>query len=245
MKTRLGIPALTIAGLLTLAGCSIPAPIADGASDAGAQNSDAGTGDGVTPSAAPTPEAPAIKDLVVAEKGYGRDGDTYWYGLVLQNPNADYIWTFADVTVEAVDAEGTILDSDSNYMTLLAGSWNVTGTFFDIGSGKVDHLEVRGPVAADATYQDGDAVGAFTFSDVKFTKDKYGYGKVTGKVSSSFVEDQESVRLDIILRAGGKIVGTDATFVDRVPSGGKAAFEASFLSENLPKGTKATVTATP
>ena len=57
-----------------------------------------------------------------------------------------------------------------------------------------------------------------------------------GKVTSAFSEDQELVKVSVIARdAAGTIVGSDFTFIDRLPAGGTAQFESSLWNiENLP-----------
>jgi hypothetical protein len=196
----------------------------------------------VTPTEAATteeattePEPAGAQDLAIAEKAYGRDGDTYWYAVILNNPNKDYVFDSASIDVEAVAKDGTILDSDSNYTVLLSGKTAITGMFFDIGSEKIDHLEVRGPTASSATYSALSDTGSFTIGGVKTTKDDY-VTKVSGTLTSTFSDEQESVKVVVLGRKGGKIVAADTTYVDRIPSGGKARFEVSVFE--APSGLK-------
>lgn len=200
------------------------------------------------PSNEPTPEATAEEaadesepessdpvDPVLVEKAHGRDGDTYWYAVVIENPNKDHIWDSASVDVEAVAKDGTILDSDSNYTVLLSGETALTGMFFDVGNEKIDHLEVRGPTADSATSAPLDETGSFTVTKVKATSDDWST-TVSGTIESTFEEQQDSVEVVVIGRKGGKIRAAEFTYVDRIPSGGKARFEATAF--DAPSGLK-------
>lgn len=189
---------------------------------------------------APEPEeaaAPTVEELGVVETAFGKDidSDTWWYAIVLENPNADYVFPSAGITVEAVDANGVILDSGSNYTTVLQGRTVVVGDFFSVGSGTIAKLEVRGPTSAAATSSPAAETGSFSVSEIA-TATEYGWTDVTGKVTSSFSEDQEFVTVSVIARdAAGKIVGSEMAFIERLPAGGTAQFESSLWNvENLP-----------
>ena len=178
-------------------------------------------------------EEPAVadaEDLVLGETAFGVDTESGmgWYAVEVTNPNEDYIFAGAGIDVEAYDANGVLIDTDSTYGTILSGtSWYV-GDFFDIGSAQIDHIEVRGPTADAATHSPAAETGSFTLGEVN-TGSEYDYMTVNGTVTSNFSEDQDMVRIDLIARdGGGKIVGVDYTFTDRVPSGGTAAWNVEF-----------------
>lgn len=183
------------------------------------------------------PAASAVEELAVVETAFGKDidSDMWWYAVVLDNPNADYVFPSAGITVEAVDADGVILDSGSNYTTILQGRTVVVGDFFGVGSGTVAKLDVRGPTSAAATSSPAAETGAFTVSEIA-TAAEYGWMDVTGKVTSTFSEDQDLVKVSVLARdAAGTIVGSDFAFIDRLPAGGTAQFESSLWNvENLP-----------
>ncbi|WP_156459094.1 hypothetical protein [Microbacterium sp. Leaf151] len=57
------------------------------------------------------------------------------------------------------------------------------------------------------------------------TGSEYDWMTVNGAATSNFTEDQDMVRIDVIARdGGGKIVGVDFTYTDRVPADGTAAW---------------------
>lgn len=217
------------------------AETADAPKPAAAASADSDEGDEPGADAAPAPEPakPAVQELSVVETAFGKDldSDTWWYAVVLENPNPDHVFPSAGITIEAVDANGVILDSGSEYTTILQGRTVIVGDFFSVGSGTIAKLDVRGPTSAAATSSPAAETGSFSVSDIA-TAQEYGWLDVTGKVTSTFGEDQELVTVAVIARdAAGTIVGSDFAFIDRLPAGGTAQFESSFWNvENLPAG---------
>ncbi|MEV7632925.1 hypothetical protein AB0N64_11005 [Microbacterium sp. NPDC089318] len=184
--------------------------------------------------------ADAREEMALLETAFGKssvDSSTWWYVAIFENPNEDYIFPTTGLSVEALDAQGTILDSSSEYRTILSGKSAVAGTFFSTGDGTIAKIELRGPAATDATRSPASETGSFTIADVVPTTDSYSTS-VHGKVTSSFSDDQELVEIVVVARDGaGKIIGADAGYVERLPSGGTAQFEVTFF-DPLPSGTK-------
>jgi len=176
------------------------------------------------------PVTPDAKALVLGETAFGIDIDSGmgWYAIELTNPNDDYIFSFAGIDVEAYDADDVLIDTDSTYGTILSGRTYIVGKFFDIGSAKIDRIEVRGPTADAATHSPAAETGSFEMGKLRTGSEYDEYMTVKGTLTSNFSEDQDGIRIDVIARKGGKIVGVDYTYTDRVPSGGKAAWDIGF-----------------
>ena len=188
-----------------------------------------GTSDIVEEDAPATADEPALaaaQELVLGETAFGVDTESGmgWYAVQLTNPNEDYVFGNASIKVEADDANGVLLDTGIDYSTILSGgSWFV-GRFLQVGSAQIDRIEVRGPTGDAATYSPAAETGSFTLGEVT-TGSEYDWMTVNGTVTSNFTEDQDMVRIDVIARdGGGKIVGVDSTYTDRVPAGGTAAW---------------------
>src|SRR5690606_10589555 len=97
-------------------------------------------------------------------------------------------------------------------------------------------IEVRGPQASSATRSPKGETGAFEITAIAPTTTRYST-EVHGKVTSSFADDQEFVEVVVVARnPEGTIIGADWSYVDRLPAGGTAQFEARF-SDPLPDGT--------
>ncbi|WP_127011575.1 MULTISPECIES: CD20-like domain-containing protein [Microbacterium] len=179
------------------------------------------------------------QDLAVVETAFGQstyDASTWWYVVILENPNEDYIFSLASIDVEALDANGTILDSSGDYLTVLAGRTAIVGHFLSVGDGQVVKLDVRGPEAAEATKAPSSETGNFEIAGLTPTTDDYST-TVRGTVTSSFADDQELVRVVVVARnSAGAIIAAESGWVDRLPAGGTAQFEVLFY-DPLPADT--------
>lgn len=196
--------------------------------DTGAADAD---GDPAAADEAAPDAAATAQDLVVLDVAFGQnayDPTTWWYVAVVDNPNPEHVFPFAGFTAEAVGADGTILDSAPDYVDLLPGQTALTGMFLSVGDTPVDHVEVRGPQASEAVHESD--LGGFEVADVAATSDEWST-TVGGTLTSAFQQDQELVGVVVVATApDGTILGAQSTYVDRLPAGGQARFEAVFLS---------------
>ena len=175
----------------------------------------------------------AAQDLVVVESAFGRtsyDPTTWWYVLIIENPNTDYVFDFAEIDVEALSADGTILDTSSSYPTILSGTTAISGIFTEVGQGEIAELDGRGPDAAEAIPSPFDETGSFLIDGLTAVSDEFST-TVTGTVSGTFESEQEFVSVVVVARApDGRILGAESAYVDRLPSDGtKVQFEAMFF----------------
>lgn len=185
------------------------------------------------------PEPATAQEIVIVESNFGqteRDAGIWWYAAVLENPNTDYVFSFAEVTVEAYDAAGTILDSGSDYLNILPGKFALSGSFYEVGQNVIDHIEIRGPIASEADPAPAGGTGTLATSDIESTSDSYST-TVAGIVSGTFAAEQELVEVTVIAKnPDGTIIGSEFTFVDRLPVDGRVRFEVTFF-DVLPEGT--------
>ncbi|WP_439593822.1 DUF2510 domain-containing protein [Microbacterium sp.] len=229
----LGLTAIIVSIIGTIVGVVVFFSLAAGAvSDAlnDAVLEDVGTSEVADDdSAQDEPATAGPVDLVLGEQAWGMDSNGYgWYAVEVTNPNEDYVFTsLASIEVEAYDAAGVLLDTDSTYGTILQGTSMYVGRFLQIGAGAIDHIEVRGPQASAATSSPLNETGSFTMGQITSAQE-YDWVTTTGTVTSNFSEDQEMVRIDLVARdAAGTIIGVDFTYTDRVPAGGTAAWNSS------------------
>lgn len=173
-------------------------------------------------------------DLTVVETAFGReqyDPTTWWYVVIVENPNDDFVYDIASVDVEATGADGTILDTSSNYVTALSGRTAISGSFISVGQGEISSLNVLLPAASEAITSPLDETGTFVIDPITATTDDFAT-TATGTISGSFDTDQELVGIIVVARgADGSIIGGATTYVDRLPAdGSRVQFEALFLS---------------
>jgi hypothetical protein len=194
---------------------SIAAPGTDGQPDAGAQFA---------------PPVPAT----VIETAFGREyDDAWWYAVVVDNPNADYVFD-AYAEVHAYAEDGSIIGSAPVYTMLLSGKTALVGYFFDLGDAEIARIDADLPEASQATLSPGTETGSFA---VQVDTTPGGWDSptaVTGTASAHFADDQELVAVTVLARAAdGTIVAATSTYLETVPGDGTpVAFEAWF--EGLP-----------
>lgn len=178
--------------------------------------------------------------LEILDQQYWLDDSSYWnYYVLISNPSETAVYDWESFDVELVDADGVILDSDSNYPTVLPGTeFALVGQFFSTEGVKPDEvagIEVRLPEDPSQHLEAG-AAGTFTVDAIEATSDDWSV-TVTGTVESSFVEDQELVGIYVVaFTADGTAVAQNFTYIDRLPSGGKARFETGFYDIESTEG---------
>jgi hypothetical protein len=178
---------ITGALAVMLSGCSVPEDLEavdPAATEAAEQSPEADVAE-VTDEETEEQEEPAeAQDIKVVESAFGKtaDSDTWWYVVILDNPNPDAVFTYESIDIEALDKEGTILDSSSDYSTILPGKFAVQGTFFDVADGKISELNVRGPDGSTAEH--ADEIGSFRIGKAKAKFDDWSTD-VSGTVASS------------------------------------------------------------
>ena len=72
----------------------------------------------------------AITEQAFAATSY--DETVTWFAVILNNPS-DKAYSYANVTVNALDASGKVIDSAISYPALPAGDSALTGNFYDLG----------------------------------------------------------------------------------------------------------------
>lgn len=174
--------------------------------------------------------SPGQVTLLVTETSFWPSDDlAYWTYLVLiENANTNFAWLDESFTVEAFDSDGVLLDSDNNYSTLLPqATLALTGRLYDIGSSAITEIVVRASDNGTNTEALGQ-IGNVTFSEVEWANDRFS-AEVFGIATSSFEDDQRNVSIVIVVRGeDGEVVAADTAFIQRLPTGGKARFEATF-----------------
>lgn len=174
--------------------------------------------------------------LAVAETAMGVtewDAETTWFVVILENPS-DMPYVSSEITVNALDASGAVVDTYWTYQTLPSGESALTGAFYDLNGAEVDSLEVVGP-SADALATEP-ATGGLDISGLTATTDDY-FTTVSGTATSSFTETAEGATIIMVARdAGGTIIGAATGWLDPLDPGATATFDAMFY-EVMPEGT--------
>jgi hypothetical protein len=181
----------------------------------------------------PTPTSTTGKALaaVMLENGFTafRADDYLYFGVTFRNPNpSEWLASGVGIQIDFYDQGGSLLDTTDEFVTtLLPGQTSAIGDVsFDAADARTMEVQV---LQGDWESIDFDA-GDLTFSDVQTRRQRFGGLRTTGRVSSSFTGQQESVQITVIYRdAQGQITGGDYTYID-IPALGNASFEVEPLA---------------
>jgi hypothetical protein len=174
----------------------------------------------------------------VAETAFGQEDDgVWWYAVVIDNPNADYVFEDAYLEIRAFAADGTAIDEATHWSILLQGRSIIVGRFFEVGDAQIASIAAAMPEASRATLSPGTETGAFQTA-VASASHSDGSTSVTGTVSGLFADDQQYIAVGVVARSpDGVVLAATETYVDSVPGDGATVpFEAWFLHE-LPADT--------
>ncbi|HKP08407.1 MAG TPA: hypothetical protein VJU58_14230 [Microbacterium sp.] len=164
--------------------------------------------------------APPVQPTVV-ETAFGHEyDDVWWYAVVVDNSNADYVFD-AYMEVRAVTEDGSTVAPSSAFATLLAGRTAVVGYFFEVGDTQLTSIDVTVPRASDATLSPADETGSFTVDGIARSSSDSTATSATGTLSARFAEDQRYVSVTALARAAdGAIVAAATAYVEDVPGDG-------------------------
>ncbi|MBB2975211.1 hypothetical protein FHX49_000752 [Microbacterium endophyticum] len=166
-------------------------------------------------------ESVEIVESAFAQVDYAED--VWWYAVILDNPNDDYIFAYEAVEVTALDASGAAIDTATEYPMLLAGKNALFGAFTEIGTNKIAEIEIVLPDASAGVFSPADETGTLDIGDVTATSDEY-VSYASGTVNSTFGEELSGVYITVIARdAAGAIIGGGWDTVETVPADGSSA----------------------
>ncbi|MCX6502321.1 MAG: hypothetical protein NT132_07960 [Microbacterium sp.] len=171
----------------------------------------------------------ADQDLTVLETAFGDSGDgSWWYAVIIENPNDDAVFDYEDLTVTALDAGGVELATNDEYLTILPGTVAIVGYFDGLTDVQISELEIGLPDAENGYLVDPADLGELTVDGISATADS-STTTVTGTVTSTFSDDADYVVVSVIARdAAGTIVNAARGYAEAVPAGGSGPFDVLF-----------------
>ena len=185
-------------------------------------------GGGSTGTVPPAPEAPAgvvsIK-LLGASWEKKMDGYTYvYYSAELSNRNSKTAGA-CQITVTSRDAEGHVLDVSNGYTGRIAGNDTIrfSGGVMYVGDvPSAVELAVGNPMGGYNDHFDATAKASdFQFKNVA----RLDESKISGDVVNNSSVDCTNVRVSVILKKNGQVIGGTYTYANNVKgNGGSAPF---------------------
>jgi hypothetical protein len=193
----------------------------------GSQKYKARYGAGAPPSASPpAAAAPAVTSggLSVAKSGFGQAGKHVDIAFLIDNggptlENSQY-------QVAAYGADGTVIGTDSGYLTLILAGQHL-GIADDVilnadAAVKRVDVQIKAGKVGTGTYPP-----PFTSNTVTYKADK-NFPQVSGIIKSTASSDVKKLFVSAILYdAAGNIIGGGFTFLDFIPANGQSAAQTS------------------
>lgn len=188
-------------------------------------------GGGSTGTVPPAPEAPAASAGTVSIKLLGAswekkmDGYTYvYYSAELSNRNSKTAGA-CQITVTSRDAEGHVLDVSNGYTGRIAGNDTIrfSGGVMYVGDvPSAVELAVGNPMGGYNDHFDATAKASdFQFKNVA----RLDESKISGDVVNNSSVDCTNVRVSVILKKNGQVIGGTYTYANNVKgNGGSAPF---------------------
>lgn len=188
-------------------------------------------GGGSTGTVPPAPEAPAVSAGVVSIKLLGAswekkmDGYTYvYYSAELSNGNSKTAGA-CQITVTSRDAEGHVLDVSNGYTGRIAGNDTIRfsrGVMYVGDVLSAVELAVGNPMGGYNDHFDATAKASdFQFKNVA----RLDESKISGDVVNNSSVDCTNVRVSVILKKNGQVIGGTYTYANNVKgNGGSAPF---------------------
>lgn len=225
--TRRGFVVMASAALLSLAGCS-----GQTQEEGSNQVNEPATTDAVTEN--------EPLELEVVESGFYFDSyGTAHFAAIVSNPNSSWAAENIRVTVAARDAEGNVVDTLDDSITLMFpdGQTAICG---DMGAPEsTESLEVKASVNSSGwTKQDitqKDFYDQLPITNITESIDEWGETTVAGEIANNTEGAFSGTRVQVVFRnADGSIVGGAYTYVNgELASGSTAPF--STLSQEVPE----------
>lgn len=188
-------------------------------------------GGGSTGTVPPAPEAPAASAGVVSIKLLGAswekkmDGYTYvYYSAELSNGNSKTAGA-CQITVTSRDAEGHVLDVSNGYTGRIAGNDTIrfSGGVMYVGDvPSAVELAVGNPMGGYNDHFDATAKASdFQFKNLA----RLDESKISGDVVNNSSVDCTNIRVSVILKKNGQVIGGTYTYANNVKgNGGSAPF---------------------
>ena len=166
--------------------------------------------------------------------------DRWSYFTIVENTSTEHMWNNARFTIEAYDASGVLLTSDSAYATILpGGKAPLWGTYLDVGQSEIESIDIFLDEFSEGYSQEyvGDmAIGSFIFGEPEVDQQR-SYVDVSGTFESTFAEDQESVWVTVVLRdSSGSIVDIGSDIIQRVPASGAVRYSVTVWDVEFEEG---------
>lgn len=166
------------------------------------------------------------QDLIITESGYILDGKYMYYVYGINNPNELYDVSLPSCTITAYAEDGSIIGTTDNTLFTLPHKQTIYETGFLDCKGLTPAKVEFTPNCDEDDFKTMGIVTTYKLSVSNISEIPNSFGtSYTGVVENQSPQDSGTVKVVVIFRNAGAIVGGDFTFIDNVASQKTAPFE--------------------
>ncbi len=170
----------------------------------------------------PTPTA-QVQSLEIGAIGYGLDSRSLGYAFIVTNPNLGHAVEQSQYQVAAYAEDGTVLKTDSGYITLLLPGERLgvaDNMYLPEDAPPIDRVDVQ---LKPGKFEPMEQVSGFSSDLETFLAGDYSQ-YVTATIHSPFRQDMTNILASAVAyNDADEIIGGGYTFVDFVPADDRAA----------------------
>lgn len=157
------------------------------------------------------------------------DGSFNW-GAIIDNGGST-TWSSLIVRVKFFDADDRLVTADSAYSgDVASGASAVSGVLYGLATTPT-RMEAT---IADGGYETDPPTGALSIDQVAITQGSSS-ATITGRVSSTFADEQSYAELILVWRdAANAVVYSTSTYSDEILAGGSSTFTTTIYGDDLP-----------
>ena len=179
-----------------------------------------------TPKSSPTPEP---EDLTITDYGFGQDERELGFAFIISNPNPGLAFEDTQYQVAAYDAAGTVLETDSGYVSLIlpGQELGIAGTIFLDEGVTVDKIEAQLSLG-DA--ESSDPCPPLLVDNIIYLPDDM-FSRVAGVITNPYNVPIQDLRVSAILRDRDRqIIGGGYGYLNFILANGTTGFDVSVAS---------------
>jgi hypothetical protein len=176
-----------------------------------------------------------VSPLVLLRQGFGQNEHEFAFGLVLQNPNTTHSIERSQYNITAYSGDGRLLGVEEGYIELVlpGQTLGIAGNTFLADGDITARMDVQ---IQTGEYVPSDLLPIFTAENIAYQQGDFS-SSLTGQIVNPYPRDISNLRVSAILYdSAANIIGGGYTYLDFVPSSGKAAVEVSVTSSTPPTG---------
>lgn len=181
----------------------------------------------------PTEPSSEFLPLEVREFGYSVTQKGYLYiAAILHNPNTDYCIEFPSFRVAARDADGILLGSDEQVLSVIYPQQDFcyAGLMFEVEDNPAT-VDIEAIVPNDYNIVKPQNLDYPSYEPLAIINSVIREDRAMGEIHNSNDFDIDSAVVAIIYRdESGKIIGGDSTFVSNISASGNTPFDFSIHS---------------